>query len=129
MFIQQQARILMRRFSVFIFLIGLISGCNEVRNEDLNLFSGRWLEETTSEQAFTQGFELKPDGTASSIGMATLLYEKWNLNGTQLILSGKSIGNGQTIDFSDEWQIRLITPRLLKLKNSNDYERNYYREE
>lgn len=119
----------MRRFSVFIFLIGLISGCNEVRNEDLNLFSGRWLEETTSEQAFTQGFELKPDGTASSIGMATLLYEKWNLNGTQLILSGKSIGNGQTIDFSDEWQIRLITPRLLKLKNSNDYERNYYREE
>ncbi|MCX4368310.1 MAG: lipocalin family protein, partial [Duncaniella sp.] len=44
---------------------------------------------------------LEPDGKASSINMATLAYDTWTIEGNRLILGGKSIGNGQTIDFSD----------------------------
>ena len=48
-----------------------------------------------------QGFELADHGTATSIGMATLQYQKSSTNGDTLFLDGKSIGNGQTLNFTD----------------------------
>ena len=49
----------------------------------------------------TQGFTLNEDGTAVSINMATLQYQEWSASGDTLVLTGKSIGNGQTIDMAD----------------------------
>ena len=44
---------------------------------------------------------LNEDGTAVSINMATLQYQEWSASGDTLVLTGKSIGNGQTIDMAD----------------------------
>lgn len=118
----------MKRFSFLIFLIFTTISCSSLNSKNTNLFYGQWLEETTPNKSYIQGFELRPDGTASSIGMATLKYEAWSVNDTSLILTGKSIGNGQTIDFSDEWHILEISPSHLRMQNDNGYQLNYYRE-
>lgn len=114
-----------RLYLIFLFYLG---SCTNLTTEDTRLFIGNWLEETPN-SSFIQGISLKPDGTAASIGMATLKYESWNINGDTLILSGKSIGNHQTISFSDKWQIIEINKNTMKLEDSNGYQINYHRTE
>ena len=62
-----------------------------------------------------QGFILKEDGKASSVNMATLSYERWEKQNDRLILSGKSIGNHQTVAFSDTFIIEKFTQDSLVL--------------
>jgi len=62
---------------------------------------------------------LKSDGRASSINMATLQYQKWRPEGNKLILSGKSTGNRQTIDFVDSYVIEDIGLQKLILRKNN----------
>lgn len=52
-----------------------------------------------------QGIEIKRGGSASSINMYTLVYNSWSKDGNTLTLTGQSIGNGQTIEFSDKYTI------------------------
>lgn len=117
----------MKRFLIFSLLF--IAACAGETSKNGKLFIGKWLEETTPSRRFVQGIELKPDGTAASIGMATLKYEKWTTDGSRLIVSGKSIGNRQTIDFSDEWRVIAINPQTMQIEQSNGYRINYYRME
>ena len=56
-----------------------------------------------------QGVKLEPGGRASSVDMATLQYEAWERQGDRLILSGRSIGNGQAIAFTDTLTIEKLT--------------------
>lgn len=49
--------------------------------------------------------------------MATLVYESWKQKGDQLILTGKSIGNGQTIEFTDTLEIIKLSADSLILDN------------
>ena len=63
--------------------------------------TGRWMESVPGMPDMHQGFELADDGTATSIGMATLQYQKWSTNGDTLFLDAKSIGHGQTLTFTD----------------------------
>ena len=44
--------------------------------------------------------------------MATLKYETWSRKGDCLVLSGQSIGNGQTLQFTD-------TLRIVKVDSDN----------
>ena len=48
------------------------------------------------------GIEIHIEGAALSINMATLVYTSWELQGEadKILLKGQSIGNGQTIDFT-----------------------------
>ena len=62
---------------------------------------GSWVEPVPGMEEQTQGFTLNEDGTAVSINMATLQYQEWSASGDTLVLTGKSIGNGQTIDMTD----------------------------
>lgn len=62
---------------------------------------GSWVEPVPSMEEQTQGFTLNEDGTAVSINMATLQYQEWSASGDTLVLTGKSTGNGQTIDMAD----------------------------
>ena len=62
---------------------------------------GSWAEPVPGMEEQTQGFTLHEDGTAVSINMATLQYQEWSASGDTLVLTGKSIGNGQTIDMAD----------------------------
>ena len=58
--------------------------------------SGTWVQPVPNMPTMTQGFILNPDGTAESVNMATLQYDTWTLNGNELTMTGRSIGNGQT---------------------------------
>lgn len=77
---------------------------------------GAWVEPVPGMEGQEQGVTLGPDGRASSINMATLQYEAWERQGDLLILSGRSIGNGQTIVFTDTLTIEKLTHDALTLK-------------
>lgn len=78
---------------------------------------GSWTQPVPGMEYMEQGFTLRADGNASSIDMATLQYEKWERKGNLLILSGKSIGNGQTLSFTDTLKIEKLTRDSLIFKN------------
>lgn len=111
----------------FLLIIGLLSACQVKKTE--SLYVGHWVEIMPVNKQIVQGINLNADGTASSIGMETLKYEKWELNDKQITLTGKSIGNGQTIDFSDTLDIIEITPYTMTLGKLDKYRINYYRVE
>lgn len=88
---------------------------------------GNWVEVMPVNKDIIQGVTLEKSGKASSIGMATLQYEKWKSEDGKLILWGKSIGNGQTIDFSDTLNIVKVTADSMLLGKYGMYRVNYYK--
>lgn len=76
---------------------------------------GKWVQPVPGLPGLQQGFELEEGGKASSVNMATLQYETWQQTGKSLILTGKSIGNRQTIPFADTLNIERLTPDSLIL--------------
>lgn len=93
--------------------------------------SGSWLEVMPAElSTVVQGIILAEDGHASSIGMATLKYETWSLlPDSRLVLTGKSIGNGQTIDFSDTLAIESMKGDTLILSRGEAYRMTFVRQQ
>lgn len=77
---------------------------------------GNWVESVPGIENQVQGVSLEKGGKASSINMATLQYEKWEKKDGNLILSGKSIGNHQTVSFTDTLVIEKLTAEELILK-------------
>ena len=100
------------------------SGNNDLTNQ----LNGSWVAPINGMPEQMEGFELKDDGLASSINMATLVYEKWETikldNTDVLVLQGKSIGNGQTLSFSDTLKIDKISENSLTL-TQDSYTRTY----
>ncbi|WP_299578389.1 lipocalin family protein [uncultured Sunxiuqinia sp.] len=90
----------------------LLSACSNPKDQLI----GSWTQSIPGQEPKVQGFELKEDGKASSINMSTLQYKSWSNTDTQLILSGKSIGNGVSFDFTDTLLIQKITADSLILK-------------
>jgi hypothetical protein len=84
-----------------------------------NNIVGEWVEPIPGMENQMQGVNLEKDGKASSINMATLQYEKWEKKDSMLILSGKSIGNHQTIPFTDTLTIEKLTENELILKKGD----------
>lgn len=80
---------------------------------------GTWVKNVPNMPNLKQGFVLKEDGSASSVNMATLQYNSWQQNGNELILSGKSIGNHQTIDFINHYKIQKLTKDTLVLQSGS----------
>lgn len=88
---------------------------------------GYWLEVMPVHREYTQGVYLAEDGRAASIGMHTLKYTDWTRQGDQLILRGQSIGNGQTIEFSDTLDIVRLDADTLSLEKFGRYRIEYVR--
>lgn len=88
-----------------------LSACGEGEN-----LAGKWLQPVPNMPQMKQGFILEKDGKASSVNMATLFYEGWEKQNDRLVLSGKSIGNRQTIAFSDTFAIEKLTQDSLVLR-------------
>lgn len=88
----------------------MLSACNDVKLE------GTWIEPVPGNESMVQGFTLEQGGAASSVNMATLQYESWKRDGDALMLSGHSIGNGQTLAFTDTMSIVSLTQDSLVLK-------------
>ena len=72
---------------------------------------GTWVEPIPGMDG-EQGFSLEKGGHAESVNMATLKYETWSCKGDCLVLTGQSIGNGQTLQFTD-------TLRIVKVDSDN----------
>lgn len=77
---------------------------------------GTWVEPVPGMEGMFQGFDLEKGGKASSVNMATLRYETWAQEGDRLILSGESIGNGVSCQFSDTLTVLKMTTDSLILK-------------
>lgn len=103
----------------------ILASCGS-NNNNTDL-TGNWIEVMPVNCNIVQGVTLDADGKAKSIGMATLQYEKWKSEDGKLILWGKSIGNGQTIDFSDTLTIVRATVDSLLLDKYGMYRISYYK--
>ena len=65
---------------------------------------GNWtMPDPIAPDSMRMGVSIMVEGQAASINMATLLYQSWELGGQpdKIILKGQSLGNGQTIDFTE----------------------------
>ena len=83
---------------------------------DLRLLAGTWHEAVPGLPGRRQGFTLRADGTAESVGMATLRLERWSVRGDVLTLHGVSIGNAISFPFSEEYEILELGERTLRLR-------------
>lgn len=118
----------MKQIALPLFLGGLIACSPKTAVNETDLL-GNWTEILPPSSNFVQGMTLAKEGKASSIGMATLQYESWQLlSDEQLVLSGKSIGNGQTISFSDTLAILSLQQDTLTLRKGADYQIKYARQ-
>lgn len=81
--------------------------------------NGRWVEPVPGMEHMTQGIEISSNGRAQSINMATLQYSAWQRSGDTLTLTGRSIGNGQTIDFTETYDIEKLTRDELILRHGD----------
>lgn len=81
---------------------------------------GRWIETGEESAGFGMGIELLPGGVAHSIGMQTLVFSSWELTPQGgLLLAGRSIGNGTTIAFEEEWEIVDLGPSQLTISQDD----------
>jgi len=85
--------------------------------DDTALFVGSWVEPIPGNESEVQGFTLNEDGSASSINMNTLLYQKWVLKKGQLILTAKSIGNHTSSVDDMVYSIELVGKNILTISN------------
>lgn len=89
---------------------------------------GSWYEIMPENKHIAQGVKIEEGGKAESIGMATLKYDSWSLyEDNQMILNGRSIGNGQTIDFSDTLDIITLDNDTMTLGKGEMYRIRYAR--
>lgn len=118
------------KYSLLLPLIAAVAAtaCTPKINQEP--FVGNWIEIMPSNPQIIQGVTLNADGSARSIGMATLLYERWVLNpDSTLVLFGKSIGNGQTIEFADTLDVVRITTDSMSFGKFGKYRIDYFRTE
>ena len=64
---------------------------------------GKWTMPDPINPEGVMGIDILIEGQAQSINMATLRYTSWELQGEagKILLKGQSVGNGQTIDFTE----------------------------
>jgi hypothetical protein len=76
---------------------------------------GKWIQPVPGVDKEMQGFYLKKDGTARSINMYTLVYEKWTLQHDTLLLWNHSEGVADTTTIIDTALIKELTDSTLVL--------------
>lgn len=105
------------KFILSVLSVGgvLLSSCG---GNDSSL-QGAWVEKNDNALGQEQGFVLENNDKASSINMATLQYEKWKRTKDQLILQGVSVGNKQSISFSDTLDIVGVSDTELVLRKKD----------
>jgi len=66
---------------------------------------GTWLEPNPIKASEMQGVTLEADGSAVSVGMATLQLKNWSLADGKVMLTAESIGNGVNAETTDTLQV------------------------
>lgn len=91
---------------------------------------GKWIQPVTGVDKEMQGFLLRKNGTAKSINMYTLVYEKWQLSHDTLFLWNHSEGVKDTATLVDTTVIKELTDTslvLAPLKAAAGYTEKYQR--
>lgn len=112
----------MKKTIIAALSIIVLSACTDTKKE----LVGSWLEVMPPDMNYVQGMTLNENGSASSIGMATLGYYDWKVDGKTFMISGQSIGNGQSINFVDTLEIAKISADSLILE-CEEYTIKYYK--
>ncbi|HJD19635.1 MAG TPA: lipocalin family protein [Candidatus Avelusimicrobium excrementipullorum] len=89
---------------------------------------GNWVQPVPGLEGQTQGMSLQTGGAASSLNMATLLYESWSVSGNTLTLTGTSVGNGQTIEFTQTYTFSMPDENTLILTGENGGTQSFTRQ-
>ncbi|MBS0025988.1 lipocalin family protein [Chitinophaga sp. 22321] len=92
---------------------------------------GRWIQPVAGLDKETQGFQLRKNGTAKSINMYTLVYEKWKLTHDTLLLWNHSEGVKDTSTIVDTTIIKELSDTSLVLfpvKAAEGYVEKYRRQ-
>lgn len=76
---------------------------------------GSWIQPNPANEKEVQGFDLKEDGTAESINMATLKTLKWWVEADQLFLEQESIGNGTSGIDTLSYKFEVVDGKTLNL--------------
>ena len=76
---------------------------------------GDWVEPVPGMEGEVQGFSLHADGSAASINMATLRYQRWRFDEGELRLTGESVGNRTSGEFEDRYRVQLEGAGRLRL--------------
>ncbi|MEI6748010.1 MAG: lipocalin family protein [Bacteroidota bacterium] len=103
---------------------------NPTANKDTKLnieatqFIGSWVQPNPINDKEVQGFILKNDGTAQSINMETLKYQKWWYESNSLFLVAESIGNRTSSIDTMKYEVVKINEKELELKD-RDYTDKY----
>lgn len=80
---------------------------------------GTWVEPNPIDSTAVQGMRLNQSGAASSVGIATLVFKSWNLtDANTLVLTGESVGNGQTIPVADTLTVNKLNADSLVLSDA-----------
>ncbi len=104
----------MRKVLLFIAVVLAFVSCHTNTKYTEQELVGLWVQPIPGMNK-VQGVALEEGGKAHSINMATLLYEHWECNGNKLFLTGKSVGNHQTIAFTDTLKIEKVSADSLIL--------------
>lgn len=91
---------------------------------------GKWIQPVAGLDKEMQGFQLRRNGTAKSINMYTLVYEKWTLNNDTLFLWSHSEGVRDTSAVVDTTIVRELSDTslvLFPLKAAEGYTDRYRR--
>lgn len=123
----------MNKNLLFAFPLLLASCAGNNGAADSEALVGRWREVMPVNKDIVQGVELKEDGSAASIGMSTLQYKSWSLvaddgGKAAVVLSGTSIGNGLSFDFSDTLDFISLENDTLVLGKGDMYRIQYVKE-
>lgn len=102
----------MKKFAMVLCGLMLLFGCEKKEN----LLVGEWVQPIPGMEAQVQGINIEKSGKAESINMHTLVYESWKQDGNKLILTGRSIGNGQEFEFSEVYAITKLDEGNLVLR-------------
>jgi len=80
-----------------IALLFICGACQSPSSKSKEEFSkeilfGKWVQPIPGQENENQGFQLNEDGTANSLNMHTLLYDKWKLSKDTLFLWNHTVG-------------------------------------
>jgi hypothetical protein len=89
---------------------------------------GKWVQPIPGQETSKQGVQLNSDGSASSINMHTLIYEKWQLKGDTLLLSNHTEGVKTTGSYVDTALVKSLTDSALVLTIKGALDMKYTRE-
>lgn len=92
---------------------------------------GRWIQPVAGLDKETQGFQLRKNGTAKSINMYTLVYEKWLLTHDTLLLWNHSEGVKDTSTIVDTTIIKELSDTsliLFPVKAAEGYMEKYHKQ-